>query len=59
MGRASRHTPKRLGEKLRLARMGLGIETFEEMASRLAVEEINIYRPTILEYEKTASANHH
>ena len=51
MGRASRHTPKRLGEKLRLVRKKLGIETFEEMADRLAVKEINLYRSTIHEYE--------
>lgn len=51
MGRASRHTPKRLGEKLHLVRKKLGIETFEEMAARLAVKEINLYRSTILEYE--------
>lgn len=51
MGRASRHMPKRLGEKLRLVRKGLGIGTFEEMAARLAMEEVNIYRSTILEYE--------
>jgi transcriptional regulator with XRE-family HTH domain len=51
MGRATRHVPKRLGEKLRLVRETLGIETFAEMAGKLAIKEVNLYRSTILEYE--------
>jgi transcriptional regulator with XRE-family HTH domain len=51
MGRASRHTPKLLAEKLSLIRKSLDIETFEEMAARLDVKEINLYRSTIHEYE--------
>jgi transcriptional regulator with XRE-family HTH domain len=52
MGRTSRHTPKRLAEKLCLVRKILGIRTLEEMATRLDIGEINLYRSTISEYEK-------
>lgn len=52
MGTASRHMPNRLGEKLRLVREKLGIETFEQMVAKLGVREINLYRSTIFEYEK-------
>lgn len=51
MGRASRHTPRLLGKKLELIRKGLGINTFEEMATRLDMKEVNLYRSTIYEYE--------
>ena len=51
MGRTSRHTPKYLGKKLAEIRQSLGIKTLEEMAKRLNVEEINLYRSTIHEYE--------
>lgn len=52
MGRATRHTPKRLAKKLALIRTSLGIKTFEEMISLLDVEEINLYRSSIHEYER-------
>lgn len=52
MGRATRHTPKRLAEKLALIRKSLNIETLEEMISALGVDEVRLYRSTILEYER-------
>lgn len=52
MGRATRHTPKRLAEKLALIRKSLGIETFEEMISLLDVKEVKLYRSSIHEYER-------
>jgi hypothetical protein len=52
MGRASRHTPQFLGKKLELIRKGLGVKTFEEMVSKLDMEEVRLYRSTIHEYEK-------
>lgn len=52
MGRATRHTPKRLAEKLALIRKSLGVETFEEMISLLDVNEVNLYRSSIHEYER-------
>lgn len=52
MGRATRHTPKRLAEKLVLIRKSLGVETFEEMISLLDVNEVNLYRSSIHEYER-------
>jgi transcriptional regulator with XRE-family HTH domain len=52
MGRASRHTPKRLAEKLRLIRINLGIATLDEMVAMLHMDEVNLYRSTILEYER-------
>lgn len=51
MGRIPRHGPKFLGKKLAQIRESLGIKTLEEMAKRLDVEEINLYRSTIHEYE--------
>ena len=52
MGLASRHSPKRLAEKLALIRKSLGVRTLEEMAERLDITEINLYRSTIHEYEQ-------
>lgn len=52
MGRATRHTPKRLAEKLALIRKSMGIETFEEMIPLLGVKEVKLYRSTIHEYER-------
>lgn len=52
MGRATRHTPKLLAKKLKLIRMSLKIETFEEMIGKLGVEdEVKLYRSAIHEYE--------
>jgi transcriptional regulator with XRE-family HTH domain len=51
MGRVSRHTPKYLAKKLAAIRKSLGIETFDEMVSRLSVKEVSLYRSTICEYE--------
>lgn len=51
MGRAARHLPKRLGEKLQLVRLSLGIETLDEMVRKLGMTEVRLYRSTILEYE--------
>lgn len=51
MGRAGRHTPKRIGEKLGWIRKRLGIQTYEEMIKRLDVREVNLYRSAIHEYE--------
>lgn len=52
MGLASRHSPKRLAQKLALIRTSLGVKTLEEMITRLNVTEINLYRSTIHEYEQ-------
>jgi len=52
MVRATRHTPKRLGEKLALIRKSLQIETVEEMVTKLDVKEINLYHSTVHEYER-------
>ena len=52
MGRAGRIVPKRLGEKLKAIRENLGVETYEEMITRLDYQETQIYRSAIYEYEK-------
>jgi transcriptional regulator with XRE-family HTH domain len=52
MGRATRHIPAHLGEKLALVRESLNVRTFEEMVARLDIKEVNLYRSTIHEYEK-------
>lgn len=51
MARAHKHIPKRLGTKLGKIRQSLGVKTYDEMVSRLDVEEIPLYRSTIYEYE--------
>lgn len=51
MGRAPRHVPKYLGAKLVKIREGLGVQTFEEMITRLDIDEVKLNRSTILKYE--------
>lgn len=50
MGRAERHTPKRLGEKLKEIRETFGL-SFEEMIKRLDYPQIPLYRANIYRYE--------
>lgn len=50
MGRSYRARPKKLGKKLRLIRMRLGL-TQEEMVSRLAVKDEPLYSASISQYE--------
>jgi transcriptional regulator with XRE-family HTH domain len=51
MGRSYRARPKKLGEKLRSIRVGLGI-TQAEMVARLAVKDEPLYSASISEYER-------
>jgi DNA-binding XRE family transcriptional regulator len=51
VGRIPRHTPKFLGKKLAEIRQSLGINTLDGMAKRIDIEEINLYRSTIHDYE--------
>ena len=51
MGRSHRSRPKRLGEKLRLIRMNLGL-TQEQMINRLGVFDEPLYPASISQYEQ-------
>ncbi|MBC8030853.1 MAG: helix-turn-helix transcriptional regulator [Pyrinomonadaceae bacterium] len=50
MGRSYRSRPKKLGGKLRLIRMNLGL-TQEEMVAKLAVKDEPLYSASISQYE--------
>ena len=50
MGKASRHRPVKLAEKLASIRQLLGL-TYEELISRLDCPQIPLYRASISQYE--------
>lgn len=50
MGRSYRSRPKKLGAKLRLIRMSLGL-TQAEMVTKLAVKDEPLYSASISQYE--------
>jgi len=52
MGRGRREIPRRLGEKLKKIRLNLGIETYEEMISRIDRPEMSLYPSSIYLFEQ-------